>query len=160
MKKIAIIGSGSWGVALATHLARNGCIVNIWSFCKEEMDLINNEKKCKFLPDLDIPSNIYCSMDFKEVIEDSEFILHVTPSKFTRDTFKKYKEFVGNIPIIICSKGFEKETLQTLDEVILDEMPNARIGVLSGPSHAEEVSMGIPTALVVASKYDYIYIYE
>ena len=75
----------------------------------------------------------------KEVIEGADFILHVTPSKFTRSIFKQYKEYVGNKPIIICSKGFEKESLKTLDEVILDEMPNARIGVLSGPSHAEEI---------------------
>ena len=74
---------------------------------------------------------------FEEVIKDSEFILHVTPSKFTRSTFKQYKQYVGDKPVIICSKGFEKETLETLDEVILEEMPNAKVGVLSGPSHAE-----------------------
>ena len=67
-----------------------------------------------------------------------------------------YKQFVGNTPIIICSKGFEKETLETLDEVILEEMPTAKIGVLSGPSHAEEVSIAIPTALVIASKHQNI----
>ena len=118
--------------------------------------MINNEKKCKFLPGLEIPENITCSMDFKEVIEDAEFILHVTPSKFTRSVFKQYKQYVGNKPIIICSKGFEKESLKTLDEVILDELPDAQIGVLSGPSHAEEVSIAVPTVLVVASEHDYI----
>ena len=89
-------------------------------------------------------------------MKDAEMILHVTPSKFTRSTFKQYKQFVGNTPIIICSKGFEKETLETLDEVILEEMPTAKIGVLSGPSHAEEVSIAIPTALVIASKHQNI----
>ena len=118
--------------------------------------MINNEKKCKFLPGLEIPENITCSMDFKEVIEDAEFILHVTPSKFTRSVFKQYKQYVGNKPIIICSKGFEKESLKTLDEVILDELPDAQLGVLSGPSHAEEVSIAVPTVLVVASEHDYI----
>ena len=118
--------------------------------------MINNEKKCKFLPGLEIPENITCSIDFKEVIEDAEFILHVTPSKFTRSVFKQYKQYVGNKPIIICSKGFEKESLKTLDEVILDELPDAQIGVLSGPSHAEEVSIAVPTVLVVASEHDYI----
>ena len=108
------------------------------------------------MPGLEIPENITCSMDFKEVIEDAEFILHVTPSKFTRSVFKQYKQYVGNKPIIICSKGFEKESLKTLDEVILDELPDAQIGVLSGPSHAEEVSIAIPTVLVIASKHDYI----
>lgn len=156
MRNIAIIGSGSWGVALAVHLASIGNNVKIWSFMEEERDIINNEKKCKFLPGLSLPENIYCSTDFEEVIKDSEFILHVTPSKFTRSTFKQYKQFVGNKPIIICGKGFEKETLETLDEVILDEMPEAKVGALSGPSHAEEVSSGVPTALVIASKHQSI----
>ena len=152
MKNIAIIGSGSWGIALATHLAKLGNNIKVWSFDEEEKNIINNEKGCKFLPNLNLPENIYCSLDFKEVLEGADFILHVTPSKFTRNVFKQYKEYVGNKPIIICSKGFEKESLKTLDEVILDEMPNARIGVLSGPSHAEEVSIAIPTVLVIASK--------
>ena len=152
MNNIAIIGSGSWGVALATHLANMGHSVKIWSFLEEERDLINNEKKCKFLPNLTLPEGIICSTDFKEVIEGADFILHVTPSKFTRDTFRQYKEYVGNIPIIICSKGFEKESMNTLDEVISEELPEARVGVLSGPSHAEEVSIAIPTVLVMASK--------
>ena len=153
MKNIAIIGSGSWGVALAVHLAKLGNNVKIWSFLEEERDIINNEKKCKFLPGLELPENIYCSTDFEEVLKDCEFILHVTPSKFTRSTFKQYKKYVVDKPVIICGKGFEKETLKTLDEVILDEMPEAKVGVLSGPSHAEEVSKAIPTALVIASKH-------
>lgn len=154
MKKIAIIGSGSWGVALATYLANVGNQVKIWSFSEEERDLINNEKKCKFLPDLIIPDNIYCSTSYEEVIKDTEFILHVTPSKFTRSIFNQYKQYVGEKAVIICSKGFEKETLKTLDEVIEEELPNVKVGVLSGPSHAEEVSIGVPTALVMASKYN------
>ena len=152
MRKIAVIGSGSWGIALATHLARLGNEVKVWSFSEEERDIINNEKRCMFLPDLKLPDGIECSTDIKYVIEDTEFILHVTPSKFTRETFLKYKDYVGDRPIIICSKGFEKESLSTLDEVILSEKPDAKIGVLSGPSHAEEVSVGIPTLLVIASK--------
>ncbi len=152
MKNIAVIGSGSWGMALAIHLARCGNNVKVWSFLDEERDLINNERKCKFLPNVEIPDNIICSTNFEEVIKDTEFILHVTPSKFTRDIFKQYKQFVGNKPVIICSKGFEKETLKTLDEVIKEEMPEVRLGVLSGPSHAEEVSVAVPTVLVIASK--------
>lgn len=153
MKNIAIIGSGSWGVALAVHLASVGNNVKIWSFMEDERDMINNERKCKFLPNLTLPDNISCSTDFEEVIKDTEFILHVTPSKFTRDTFKQYKQYVGDKPVIICSKGFEKDSLETLDEVILDEMPDAKVGALSGPSHAEEVSVAVPTALVIASKH-------
>ncbi len=154
MKKIAVIGSGSWGVALATHLAEIGNKVNIWSFSQEEADEINHEKRTRFLPNLKINENITCSISFEEVIHESEFILHVTPSKFTRETFKKYKKYVGNKPVVICSKGFEKETLKTLDEVLVEEMPTVKVGVLSGPSHAEEVAMKIPTVLVIASKHN------
>lgn len=64
---------------------------------------------------------------------------------------------MGNIPVIICSKGFEKDTLKTLDEVIKDELPDARVGVLTGPSHAEEVALGVPTVLVVASEHEEIF---
>ena len=73
MKNIAIIGSGSWGVALGVHLASVGNNVKIWSFMEEERDIINNEKKCKFLPGLTLPDNIYCSTDFEEVIKDTDF---------------------------------------------------------------------------------------
>ncbi|MBR3720519.1 MAG: NAD(P)-dependent glycerol-3-phosphate dehydrogenase [Clostridia bacterium] len=153
MKNIAIIGSGSWGVALAIHLAKLGNNVKVWSFAKEEADLINNEKKCMFLPKAVIPEGVTCTLSYEEAIKDSDFILHVTPSKFTRSTVKEYKQFVKNQPIIICSKGFEKESLSTLDEVFKSEMPNTKIGVLSGPSHAEEVSLGIETAMVIASEH-------
>lgn len=156
MKKIAIIGSGSWGCALAVHLAKIGHTVKIWSFSKEEADLINNERKCKFLPNVVMPDGIICYNNYEEAINETDIILHVTPSKFTRDTVKQYKQYVKDQPIIICSKGFEKETLLPLDEVIRQEIPNAKIGTLSGPSHAEEVSIGIPTLMVVASKDDEI----
>ena len=156
MKKIAIIGSGSWGIALAIHLVNLGNEVKVWSFLEEERDLINNERKCKFLPEIQIPEGIKCTTSFEEAIDGSDFIIHVTPSKFTREIVKQYKQYVKNQPIIICSKGFEKDTLYTLDEVVEEEIPNAKIAVLSGPSHAEEVSIAMPTVLVAASKYDYI----
>lgn len=101
-----------------------------------------------------MPENIYCTTSVKEALENTEIILHVTPSKFTRETVKKYKEYVTNQVVIICSKGFESDTLKTLEDVIDDELPNTKIAVLSGPSHAEEVSIEIPTALVIASKFD------
>ena len=154
MKKICIIGSGSWGVALAIHLAKQGHKIKMWSFSEEEKDLINNEKKCKFLPDAEIPEGVYCTNSYEEAINGTDFIIHVTPSKFTRNTVKEYKKYVTDQPIVICSKGFEKDTLKTLDEVVQEEIPSAKIAVLSGPSHAEEVSVAIPTVLVVASKYD------
>ena len=155
MKNVAIIGSGSWGTALGIYLANNGNKVKIWSFSEEEKNLINNEKKCMFLPKVIIPNGVECSLDFKEVLEEAELILHVTPSKFTRNTIKQYKDFVKtNQKLIMCSKGFEAETYLTLDEVIKEELPNIEYGILSGPSHAEEVSLNIATALVIASKSD------
>ena len=152
MKKICIIGSGSWGCALAIHLGNLGHEIKIWSFDEEEKNFINDKRTCKFLPNSVIPKNVTCTLDYKEAIKDSNIILHITPSKFTRETVKKYKEYVTNQPIIICSKGFESSTLMTLDDVLKEELPNLKIGVLSGPSHAEEVSIGIPTALVIASE--------
>lgn len=154
MKNIGIIGSGSWGVALGIHLARMGNNIKIWSFDETEANLINNEHKCKFLPNIEISENIKCYLNYKDAIDNTELILHVTPSKFTRNTLKQYKQFITNQQIIICGKGFESETLYTLDKIFEEELPNIKIGVLSGPSHAEEVSLGIPTAMVIASKYD------
>ena len=89
----------------------------------------------------------------EEAIKGSDIILHVTPSKFTRNIVKKYKEYVKGQPVIICSKGFEADTLYTLSEVVSEEMPNTKIGVFTGPSHAEEVSLGVPTAIVAASEH-------
>lgn len=156
MKTIAIIGSGSWGVALSIHLAKLGNKVKIWSFDQEEANLINHEKKCKFLPNISLPEGIECFLDFEHTIQNSDMILHVTPSKFTRNIVKQYKQYITNQPIIICSKGFEKDSLSTLDEVILEEMPNAKIGAFSGPTHAEEVCIGVPSAMVIASKHNTI----
>lgn len=156
MKNICIIGSGSWGCALAIHLAKIGHRVKIWSFSDEEKQLINNERKCKFLPLATMPETIYCTTSFKDAIEDSEMILIVTPSKFVRETVKRFKKYVTDQEIIICSKGFEENTLYSLDEVVREELPNCMIGGLSGPSHAEEVSLEVPTALVIASESEKI----
>lgn len=156
MKNICILGSGSWGVALAIHLAKMNHNIKMWSFTEEETNIINNEKKCKFLPNAILPENIFCTTSFKEAIEGSEIILVVTPSKAVRETIVKCKEYITDQQIIICSKGFERATLYTLNEILEEELPDSKIGGLSGPSHAEEVSMGIPTALVIASKHQEI----
>lgn len=154
MKNIAIIGSGSWGCALAIYLANNGNNVKIWSFSEEECSLINSERKCKFLKDAIIPQNVECFTNYKDVIENSDVILHVTPSKVFRSIVKEYKKYVLNQPIIICSKGFESSSLITLSDVLKEEIKNAKLGILSGPSHAEEVAVDMPTALVIASEYE------
>lgn len=151
MKNISIIGSGSWGTALAIHLSNLGNNIKMWSYSEDEANLIINNRKCKFLPNIAIPQSIMCTTDFREAIEGTEMILIVTPSKFVRETIKKFKKYVTNQQIIICSKGFEESSLYTLNEVVAEELPYCKIGGLSGPSHAEEVSIGIPTALVIAS---------
>ena len=157
MEKIAIIGSGSWGTALGIYLAKRGKIISIWSFNEEEKNEINNERKCRYLPEVELPENITCSTDFKEVIEDAKIIIHVTPSKFTRETIKKYKQYVNeNQILVMCSKGFELSTLLPLNKVVEEELPNIKYVNLSGPSHAEEVSRGIPTAMVTASENEEI----
>ena len=155
MSKVSVIGSGSWGVALATYMARHGNEVKIWSFSQGECDELNNERKTKFLPDLVIPEGVTGSTSFEEVLEGTELIYHVTPSKFVRETMEKYKHLVRpDQMIIMCSKGFEPGTNKVLDVVIEEECPGIRYGILSGPSHAEEVSIEIPTLLVCASSSD------
>ncbi len=154
MENIAIIGSGSWGVAIATHIAKMGYNVKIWSFAKEEADMINKDKKCKFLPYLTIENNITCYTDMEKVVEGTDIIFHVTPSKVTRNVINQYKNFITNQPVIMCSKGFESSSLLMLSQVMDEELPNVPKGVFSGPSHAEEVSIGIPTAIVIASEDD------
>ena len=153
-KNVAVIGSGSWGMALANHLAEMGNNVKVWSFTQEETDLINNERKCMFIPDMVLDKKIYCSNDVVEVVKDADYIFHVTPSKVTRNVFKQYKDYVKNKPIVICSKGLENATLKTLDEVMLEELPSAKIAAFSGPSYATEVVKHIPTAIILASKND------
>ena len=155
MAKVAIIGSGSWGSALGIYLARLGNEVKLWSFNVDEMNLINNEGRCVFLPQARFPKGVVCSNSYKEVLDGAEVVLHVTPSKFVRENIVKYKEFLTpDQMVIMCSKGFEAETCKTLDQIMEEEIPNNKIGVLTGPSHAEEVSINVPTALVVASKHE------
>lgn len=152
MKNISIIGSGSWGIALAIHLAKMGNKIKVWSFAEEEAEFINNEKKCKFLPGVNLPDGIECLTNIEEAVNDTDIILHVTPSKFVRNIIKQYKSYIKNQPVIMCSKGFEAKTLKTLSQIMLDEIPSVKTGIFSGPSHAEEVARGIPTAIVIASK--------
>ena len=92
-KNIAVIGSGSWGMALANHLAEMGNNVKVWSFTEEEKNLINIEHKCMFIKDMVLDDKIYCSNDVVEVVKNADYIFHVTPSKVTRNVFKQYKDF-------------------------------------------------------------------
>lgn len=155
MKKISVIGSGSWGVALAMVLNRNGYDVKLWSYNADEAKLINEEHKCKFLPDVEVPSTIDCYTSLEEAIKDTEIVLIVTPSKAIRATMNNLKPFVTENQIfVLCSKGMEPDTQKVYTEVIKEILPNNRVAALSGPSHAEEVSQEIPTALVIAAETD------
>lgn len=152
---ISVIGSGSWGIALSIYLAKQGNTIKVWSFDEKEKKAINEERKCIFLPKINLPEGIVCTNSYEEAVKDTEIILHVTPSKFVRNTINGYKDFVKpNQILLMCSKGFEAKTNLTLDDIIEEELPNIQYGILSGPSHAEEVAIGVPTALVVASKSD------
>lgn len=149
---ISIIGSGTWGVALAIHLARLNNTIKMWAFLPEEAESINKDRKYKNLPEAIIDDKIVAYTNIEEAIQGTDIILHVTPSKFVRSTIKKYEKYVENQPIIMCAKGIEKDSLATLSQVIEEELPDKKYGILSGPSHAEEVAMQIPTAVVFASK--------
>lgn len=152
-KKISVIGSGSWGVALAYLLNNNGHNVKIWSYSKDEADMINNEKKCKFLPEHTLPDSLKCFTSLEEAIEDTELILIVTPSMAIRSTLNNMKPFVkDNQVFLLCSKGMEPDTQKVFTEVIEEIYPNNKVAALSGPSHAEEVIKLLPTAVVIASK--------
>ena len=152
MKNIAILGSGGWGVALSLILNKNGHNVKLWSYTEEEKNIINNERRCKFLPQAVIPEGITCYNGYDEVINDADYIIVVTPSSAIRNTINAIKEFVKEDQVIIlASKGIEPGTQKIYTDVIAEILPNNRIGAISGPSHAEEVSRFIPTCVVVSS---------
>ena len=153
MRNIAVLGSGGWGVALSMVLNKNGHNVKIWSYSEEEKDIINNERKCKFLPNAIIPEGITCYNNYDEVIKEAEIILVVTPSSAIRKVITDIKDLVTpNQTFVLCSKGMEASTQKIYTDVIKEILPNNKIAALSGPSHAEEVSMYIPTAVVIASE--------
>ncbi len=154
-ENIAVIGSGSWGVALAMLLSNNGHNVKIWSFMKEEADLINNEKKCKFLPDVTLPSNLVCYTELDKALADTKIVLIATPSNAIRTTLNNMKPYITDNQIfVLCSKGMERDSQKVYTEVIKEIYPNNIVSAISGPSHAEEVSQRIPTAVVIASEND------
>ena len=150
--KIAVIGSGSWGSAISVLLAEKDNDVYLWSWIQEETDRLNRDRENKeFLPGIPFPDNITCTHDMKECIENAEVIVTAAPSPATRTTAKQMAPFVKKGQIIVnISKGLEGEL--RLSEVYKSEIPQADVAVLSGPSHAEEVSRRIPTTVVIASK--------
>ncbi len=152
-KTIGILGSGGWGVALSLILNKNGHDVKLWSYTKEEMDIINNENRCKFLPEAVIPNEVVCYNDFETVINGSDIIIIVTPSAAIRSTLHSIEKIVKKDQVILlASKGIEANTQKIYSDVISEILPENKVAVISGPSHAEEVSRFIPTCIVIASK--------
>lgn len=152
--KIAVIGSGSWGTAIAILLAKKGNTVYLWSWQQAETDRLAADRENKeFLPEKPFPENIICSHDMQACTAGAELIVTAVPSPATRTTAKQLANCVApEQPIVNISKGLEDGTLLRLSQVYQEEIPHARIAVMSGPSHAEEVSSGLPTTNVVASK--------
>ena len=154
--KIAVIGSGSWGCAAAILLANKGYNVYLWSWQQSETDRLNSDRENKeVLPGRHFPDNIICSHDMALCTEGADLIVTVVPSIATRSTAKQLAECVPDGQIIVnLSKGLEDGTLLTLSQIYREELPDAKIAVMSGPSHAEEVSIGLPTVNVAASSDD------
>lgn len=150
--KIAVIGSGGWGTAISILLAGKGNEVYLWSWIQEETDRLNRDRENKeFLPGVKLPDNIICTHDMAECIDGAEVVVTAAPSPATRKTASQMAEYIApGQKIVNISKGLEGEL--RLSEVYKQEIPQADISVLSGPSHAEEVSRGIPTTVVVASE--------
>ncbi|MGM9937355.1 MAG: NAD(P)H-dependent glycerol-3-phosphate dehydrogenase [Candidatus Ornithomonoglobus sp.] len=149
--KIAVIGSGGWGTAVAMLLAGKGNDVYLWSWIQEETDRLNADRENKeFLPGVKLLDNIICTHDMGKCIDGAEVIVTAAPSPATRVTAKQMAPLVkAGQKIVNISKGLEGEL--RLSQVYKEEIPQADISVLSGPSHAEEVGRGIPTTVVVAS---------
>ena len=154
MAKVGVVGAGSWGTALALVLEKNGHEVTLWSSreakAKELRELRENIDK---LPGVKIPETIEITADIETAVSGKELIVLGVPSLYVRSTAAKMAPFVKDGQIVVnVSKGIEESSLYTMTEVISEEIPNADVAVLSGPSHAEEVSRYIPTTVVAGAK--------
>lgn len=154
MAQVGMIGAGSWGIALALLLHKNGHKITVWSAIKEEIDMLNAEREHKEkLPGVKLPEDMVFTTDLEDSVKGKDVLVLAVPSPFTRDTSHKMKEYVTEGQLIVnVAKGIEEKTLLTLSQIIEEEIPQACVAVLSGPSHAEEVGRGIPTTIVVGAK--------
>lgn len=153
MSKIAFIGGGSFGTALAVLLAKKENSVAI--FDKDETvinDINRNKRNSKYLPELIVPENVYATLDIADATKKSDFVVLAVPSHVIRIVARQLNEVINKNATVVCiAKGIEEGTDKRLSEVISEELDNPVV-VLSGPSHAEEVAIGIPTTIVVSSK--------
>ncbi|MDD3403440.1 MAG: NAD(P)H-dependent glycerol-3-phosphate dehydrogenase [Hespellia sp.] len=154
MSDVGVLGAGSWGTALALLLNKNGHNVTIWSIDKNEVEMLNTKREHESkLPGVKIPQEIVITNDLESAITGKDFLVLAVPSPFTRSTAKAMAPYVAEGQIIVdVAKGIEETTLMTLSEQIFDEIPQANVAVLSGPSHAEEVGRGLPTIVVIGAK--------
>lgn len=153
--KIGVLGAGSWGTALAVLLHENGYEVTLWSIDKREVAMIDEKREqVEKLPGVRIPDRIAVTNDVESSVAGKDILVMAVPSIFIRSTSKMIAPYVKEGQLIVnVAKGIEEETLMNMTDIIEDEIKQARVGVLSGPSHAEEVGRRIPTT-VVAGAHD------
>ncbi len=146
--KITILGGGSWGTALAVHLARNGHSINVWEFFEEQAQEMQVQRKCKLLPEVILPSNINVYSDMIVALKEVELVLLVVPSDKVENTIKLAAPLLLDQPIIICSKGFSADG-RLLSSLVQEEV-SGKVYCLYGPTHAEEVGRGMFSGIVLA----------
>lgn len=153
MANVGILGAGSWGTALSLLLYKNGNQVTVWSIDKAEVEMLREKREhATKLPGVVIPQEIEITNSMEEAIQGKDFLVLAVPSVFTRGTAKKMCPYVEKGQMIVdVAKGIEENTLMTLSQQIEEEIPQADVAVLSGPSHAEEVGRGLPTTCVVGA---------
>jgi glycerol-3-phosphate dehydrogenase (NAD(P)+) len=156
MKKIAVLGAGSWGTALSLVLARKGHQVSLWGRNETKITQINKlRENVPYLPGVLLPEKIQVTVDLDEALADKKYIVLAVPSRRVRGICQIIKDSINKKNIIInAAKGIELETLKRMSEVMEEELEDIdpSIAIISGPSHAEEVGRGIPTAIVVGSR--------
>jgi glycerol-3-phosphate dehydrogenase (NAD(P)+) len=154
MADISIIGAGSWGIALAVLLHKNGHHVTVWSVIETEIRMLQKEREHKDkLPGVKLPEDMVFTTDLEQAVKGAEVLVLAVPSPYTRSTSHSMASLVKEGQVIVnVAKGIEEKTLLTLSQIIEEEIPQANVAVLSGPSHAEEVGRGIPTTIVVGAK--------
>lgn len=155
MKKVTVLGGGTWGIALTILLAGNGHDVTVWSKFKEETDALDrNRRDIKNLPGAVLQDSVRLTNDIEKAVENEpDLIVMTVASPFVREVSHVLAPFVKDGTVIVnASKGIENKTLYTITDIIAQEIPQAKVAVLSGPSHAEEVSRQIPTTVVAGAK--------
>lgn len=154
MANVGILGAGSWGTALSVLLSDNGHHVTVWSIDRNEVQMLNEKREHELkLPGVKLPDDMVITGDLESAVKEKDFLVLAVPSPFTRSTARKMAPYVVDGQIIVdVAKGIEESTLMTLSRQIEQEIPQADVAVLSGPSHAEEVGRRLPTTCVVGAK--------